>query len=134
MGLLFSRVWTIDLVKEIGDEVAARKPVGSSHEVGLAVADNKAYHVHTALVHAEGVDGVTSGPRVANGYFLYTVNNLQVPLVVDDFDIIPGNLFVNFAYIDSASTKTCLTPVRIHRTMESRRRFFSYRHEFDNCV
>jgi hypothetical protein len=97
MGLLFSRVWTIDIVKEIGDEVAARKPAASSNEVGLAVADNKAYHVHTALVHAEGVDGVTSGPRVANGYFLYTVNNLQVPLVADDFSILPGIFFINFA-------------------------------------
>jgi hypothetical protein len=43
MGLVFSRVWTIQLVREIGDEVAAMKPHGCSANVGLAVTDNKAY-------------------------------------------------------------------------------------------
>ena len=43
MGLAFSRSWTINLVREIGDEIAATKPEGSSANVGLAVTDNKAY-------------------------------------------------------------------------------------------
>lgn len=90
MGIAFSRTWTIELVREIGDEVAARKPVGCSETVGLAVADNKAYHVHTAHVHAEEVEGITTGPRIANGYFLYTVNNIQVPLNVGVLDMAHG--------------------------------------------
>lgn len=47
MGLAFSRRWTINLVREIGDEIAATKPEGSSANVGLAVTDNKAYFVKT---------------------------------------------------------------------------------------
>jgi len=90
MGLAFSRRWTINLVREIGDEIAATKPFGSSVNVGLAVADNKAYFVKTALVHAVDVEGVANAPRVLNGHFLYTVNNLQVPLHIPHFDILPG--------------------------------------------
>lgn len=91
MGLAFSRRWTINLVREIGDEIAATKPEGSSANVGLAVTDNKAYFVKTALVHAAvEVEGVTNAPRVVNGHFLYTVNNIQVPLQVPEVDILPG--------------------------------------------
>ena len=63
MGLAFSRRWTINLVREIGDEIAATKPEGSSANVGLAVTDNKAYFVKTALVHAVEVEGVANAPR-----------------------------------------------------------------------
>ena len=90
MGLAFSRRWTIDLVREIGDEIAATKPEGSSANVGLAVTDNKAYFVKTALVHAVEVEGVANAPRVVNGHFLYTVNNIQVPLQIPEIDILPG--------------------------------------------
>jgi hypothetical protein len=90
MGLAFSRSWTINLVREIGDEIAATKPEGSSANVGLAVTDNKAYFVKTSLVHAVEVEGVANAPRVVNGHFLYTVNNIQVPLQIPEIDILPG--------------------------------------------
>ncbi len=90
MGLVFSRVWTIQLVREIGDEVAAMKPHGCSANVGLAVTDNKAYFIKTAHVHAAEVEGVTVGPRVANGHFLYTVNNIQVPLLIPEIYVERG--------------------------------------------
>ena len=103
MGLLFSRRWTIDLVREIGDEVASSRTEGASETIGLCVTDNKAYFVTTAHVHAPEVEGVTEGPRQANGKYLYTVNNLQVPLQVQmgDVEIGFGKLhnilnFVNF--------------------------------------
>ncbi len=62
----------------------------------MAGADNKAYHVRTALVHAAESDGFATGPRLADGYLLYTVNNIQVPLRVGDLGILPGNFDVNF--------------------------------------
>jgi hypothetical protein len=95
MGLLFSRVWTIKLAQEIGDEVAASKPEGSSSNLGLAIADNKAYFIRTAFVHAEEIEGVTQLPRKANGEFLHTVNNIQVPIVMPggvDVDLRRGKL------------------------------------------
>jgi hypothetical protein len=69
MGLAFSRRWTINIVR-IGDEIAGMKPNGSSTNVGLAVTDNKAYFVKTALVHAVEMEGVANVPRNVNGHFL----------------------------------------------------------------
>ena len=99
MGVLFSRKWTIKLAREIGDEVAATKPEGTSLDIGLAIADNKAYFIRTAHVHAEEIDGVTELPRAANGEFLHTVNNIQVPIIMPggvDIELRRGT-FVNFA-------------------------------------
>ena len=98
MGILFSKVWTVELVREIGDEIAACKPEGCSDNIGLYVSDNKAYFVTTAHVHAEEVEGVTTAPRMPNGKYLYTVNNLQVPLKLEtDIEILPGTFnLLNF--------------------------------------
>jgi hypothetical protein len=94
MGFAFSRRWTINLVREIGDNIAGTKPEGSSANVRLAVTDIKAYFVKSALVHA--VD-VANALLAVNVNFLYTVNNvlkkgvfLRVPLQVPEIDILPG--------------------------------------------
>jgi hypothetical protein len=91
-GVLFSRTWTITLVREMGDEISNRKLDCASLKVGLCVADNKAYFDKVSLMHAPGIEGVTEGPPKANGRFLYTVNNFQVPLLMldGDVDIPPG--------------------------------------------
>ena len=90
MGLAFSRRWTINLVRETGDNIAGTKPEGSSANVRLAVTDIKGYFAKSVLVHAVEVEGVANAPRILNGHFLYTVNNLQVPLHIPHFDILPG--------------------------------------------
>jgi hypothetical protein len=36
------------------------------------------------------MEGVANVPRNVNGHFLYTVNNLQVPLQIPEIDILPG--------------------------------------------
>jgi len=48
----------------------------------FGVSDNKACFVKTAHVHAQGVEGADE-PQRANGEFLYTVNNLEVPVIFD---------------------------------------------------
>ena len=48
----------------------------------FAVSDNKAYFVKAAHVHAQGVEGAEE-PERANGEFLYTVNNLEVPIILE---------------------------------------------------
>ena len=97
MGLAFSRRWTINLVREIGDNIAGTKPEGISANVRLAVTKIKAYFVKSALVHAVEVEGVANVLLAVNVNFLYTVNNiqkkvinLQVPLQVPEIDILPG--------------------------------------------
>ena len=82
MSLLFSKSWTVELAKELGDEVARSRPNGASCNLGFGVSDNKAYFVKTAHVHAQGVEGADE-PQRANGEFLYTVNNLEVPVIFD---------------------------------------------------
>jgi len=80
MRLLFSRVWTINLVHEIGDEVSRRKSSDWSEDVGFCVADNKSYLSRITYMHAPGIEGVSDEPPKINGQFLHTVNNIQVPL------------------------------------------------------
>jgi len=53
-----------------------------SRNVGFAVSDNIAYFVKTAHVHAQGVEGAEE-PERANGEFLYTVNNLEIPIILE---------------------------------------------------
>jgi hypothetical protein len=74
MGVLFSRVWTINL------------------KVGLCITGNKAYFDKITFTRAPSVEGVADEPLKVNGYFLYTVNNIQVPLIMprDDVIIEPG--------------------------------------------
>jgi hypothetical protein len=81
MGALFSKSWTIVLARDLGDQLSTTRPNGSSTTIGFGVSDNKAYFVKTAHVHAHGIEGADD-PRRANGEFLYTVNNLQVPLIL----------------------------------------------------
>ena len=97
MGLVFSRRWTINLIREIGDNIAGTKPEGSSANVRLAVTHIKACFMKSVLVHAFEVEGVANTLLAVNVNFLYTVNNiqkkvinLQVPLQVPEIDILPG--------------------------------------------
>ena len=86
MGLLFSKVWTLQLAKELGDEVAspAREPEGTSAHVGFIVADNKCYMMRQTFMHAEyDRDGNVQPPRT-NGQMLYTNNVLWSPVIVEE--------------------------------------------------
>jgi hypothetical protein len=83
MGLIFSKRWTVELAKELGDEVRRSRPTNASTNVGFGVSDNKAYFVKTAYVHADGIEGAEQ-PQRANGEFLYTVNNLEVPVLIEE--------------------------------------------------
>jgi hypothetical protein len=87
MGVLFSRVWTVKLVREIGDEIALKRLPKASLNVGLCIADNKAYFDKVTFIRARPVEGVTDEPLKLNGNFLYTVNNIQVPLITQEGDI-----------------------------------------------
>lgn len=78
MGLVFSRPWTIALVRELGVDVANRRVMGASTEVGWMVTDNKCYLQSIAVVNPDGPDQT----KKANGEFLYTVNNLQAPVMM----------------------------------------------------
>jgi hypothetical protein len=53
MGVLFSRVWTIKLVREIGDEVALKRLPKASLNVGLCITDNKAYFDKVTFIRAQ---------------------------------------------------------------------------------
>ena len=92
LGVFFSRVWTIKLVREIGDEVALKRLPRASLNVGLSLTDNKAYFDKITFIRAPAVEGVADEPLKVNGYFFYTVNNIQVPLIMprDDVIIEPG--------------------------------------------
>ena len=91
MGVLFSRVWTIKLVREIGDEVALKRLPKANLKVGLCITDNKAYFDKITFIRAPAVEGVADEPLKVNVNFLYTVNNIQVPLIMrDDVIIEPG--------------------------------------------
>ena len=92
MKVLFSRVWTIKLVREIGGEISRRKKTSSSKNIGLYVTDNKAYFKKLTYMHTAAIDGVTDGAPKANGEFLHSVNNVQVNLDMPngDIDIAPG--------------------------------------------
>ena len=81
MGVLFSDRWTRDLVKEIGDEVAASRHPHASVNIGFGVTDNRAYLTKVTYINAH-VEGLIDAPPRANGQFLYTVNNLQVPVIM----------------------------------------------------
>lgn len=81
MGVLFSDRWTRDLVKEIGDEVAASRHPHASVNIGFGVTDNKAYLTKVTYINAH-VEGLIDAPPRATGQFLYTVNNLQVPVIM----------------------------------------------------
>lgn len=86
MGLLFSKRWTLQLAKELGDEVAsaAREPDGASAHVGFIVADNKCYMMRQTFMHAEyDSDGNVQPPRT-NGQMLYTNNVLWSPVMVEE--------------------------------------------------
>jgi hypothetical protein len=86
MGLLFSKRWTLQLAKELGDEVAsaAREPAGASTRIGFVVADNKCYMMRQTFMHAEyDADGNVQPPRT-NGQMLYTNNVLWSPVVVEE--------------------------------------------------
>jgi hypothetical protein len=85
MGALFSKTWTTKLAKELGDEVSRSRPADASANVGFGVSDNKAYFVKTSFMHAHGIEGADE-PQRANGEFLYTVNNLQVPVIIEGED------------------------------------------------
>ena len=87
MGVLFSHSWTVRLAKEIGDEVALRRPDGLSSTIGFGVSDNKSYFVKTAHVHATAVGADNEQASRVNGKFLHTVNSLQVPLVLGEIDV-----------------------------------------------
>jgi len=92
MSLLLRKSWTVELATEHGDEVARSRPNGASCNLGFGVSDNKAYFVKTAHVHAQGVEGADESQR-ANGEYLYTVNNLEVPVIFDgenDIDLKRG--------------------------------------------
>ena len=52
MGILYSKRWTIALVKEIGDSVASSRPFNCSHNVGFGVTDNKAYLTKVTFINA----------------------------------------------------------------------------------
>lgn len=52
MGMLYSKRWTVDLVKEIGDSVASSRPERSSVNVGFGVTDNKAYLTKVTYINA----------------------------------------------------------------------------------
>jgi hypothetical protein len=86
MGLLYSKKWTVELVKEIGDAVSSSRPARASLNIGFGVTDNKAYLTKVTYINAH-VDGVTAVPPRANGHFLYTVNNLQVPVMMPGEDL-----------------------------------------------
>jgi hypothetical protein len=92
MKVLFSRVWTINLVREIGSEITSRKRTDSSKNIGLYVTDNKAYFKKLTYMHTVAIDGVTDGAPKANGEFLHSVNNVQVNLEMPngDIDVAPG--------------------------------------------
>lgn len=104
MGVLFSKTWTVRLVKEIGDEIARCEIKDSSKAVGFRVADNKSYLESVEFVHAEGVAGAAEEPLRANGSFFHTVNNLYVPITMPNgvditirkgmFEVIEVNNFV----------------------------------------
>ena len=70
MSFLFSRRWTVELVREIGDEVALAKIHDASSNIGLCIADNKAYFDRIGFIHAQGIDGVCEEPLKANGKLL----------------------------------------------------------------
>jgi hypothetical protein len=101
MGMLYSKRWTVDLVKEIGDSVASSRPEKSSTNVGFGVTDNKAYLTKVTYINAH-LEGVADEPPRANGHFLYTVNNLQVPVMMPGEDLhlergkLPSVNFLNF--------------------------------------
>jgi len=82
MGVIFSKAWTVRLVREIGDEVSRREVKHSSKNVGFCVSDNKSYLESIEFLHAEGVQGATEQPLRPNGRFLHTVNILQEPVIM----------------------------------------------------
>ena len=89
MGVLFSKAWTVRLVREIGDEIARREVKHSSKSIGFCVSDNKSYLESIEYVHAEGIPGLTEQPLRASGRFLHTVSNFQVTVIMPDgLDII----------------------------------------------
>ena len=61
-------------------------------KVGLCITDNKAYFDKIAFIRAPAVEGVADEPLKIDSNFLYTVNNIQVPLIMprDDVIIEPG--------------------------------------------
>jgi hypothetical protein len=63
MGVLFSRVWAVKLVRVIGDEVALKRLPKASLNVGLCIADNKAYFDKVTFIRARAVEGVTDEPQ-----------------------------------------------------------------------
>ena len=81
MGLLFSKTWTVELARELGDEVESRQVDGASKQVGISVVDNKCYMMPHKYMHAVVTrDGVFQSPT--NGQMLYTNNRLHVPLIL----------------------------------------------------
>ena len=68
MGLLFSKRWTLELAKELGDEVLREEWEDTSQNVGWLVADNKCYMMKQTFMHAQ-ID--EQGARRANGQMLY---------------------------------------------------------------
>ena len=80
MRLLFSKYFTVQLAKELGDKVAAEELPNASQNVGFLVADNKCYMMRQKHMHADvDADGA---PR-ANGEMLYTNNRLSSPVELE---------------------------------------------------
>ena len=71
--------------------------------VGFGVTDNKAYLTKDTYINAH-VEGVIDEPPKANGHFLHTVNNLQVPVVLPggDLEIERGKLTSPYLLFTSA--------------------------------